>query len=307
MPESIINALTIDVEDYFHVNAFADRIPRGEWDCYPSRVVANTHRILRILEHSQVRATFFVLGWVADRFPGLVREIRKAGHEIGCHSYWHRLVYQLTPEEFRADLVRAGQAIQEVLGERLRAYRAPSFSITRKSLWALDVLLDEGYDRDSSVFPVRHDCYGIPDAPRSPHSIRRPRGTLVGFPPAVYRLWRFNLPVAGGGYFRLCPARWSLYWLRRISEESREPFMFYIHPWELDPDQPRLPGRLRSRFRHYQNLRSTEDKFRRLLEAFRWGTMHDALATSRSVLAEPWDAEPASRWNRVERARSVSG
>jgi polysaccharide deacetylase family protein (PEP-CTERM system associated) len=272
-----LNAFTVDVEDYFHVQAFAKTIDRSNWGEYSSRVVENTRAVLRLLEAAQVPATFFILGWVADRCPQLVREIHGAGHEIGCHSYWHRLIYEMTPEEFRDDLRQATESIGSLTGEPVTAFRAPCFSITRDSLWALDILAEEGYRYDSSIFPVYHDHYGIPNAQRFPHRIDSRAGTLSEFPPTVFRFWKFNLPVAGGGYFRLYPLSLSLYCLGRINRDLKQPFMFYIHPWELDPDQPRLAASLKSRFRHYQNLRTTAPKLERLLATFRFGTLTGSL------------------------------
>ncbi|HUG92487.1 MAG TPA: XrtA system polysaccharide deacetylase [Planctomycetaceae bacterium] len=274
----VTNAFTVDVEDYFQVQAFAGRIDRRTWDDYPSRVVPNTHRVLKLLETHQVRGTFFVLGWVAERFPELVRDIQRAGHEIGCHTYWHRLIYEQTPEEFRDDLRRATRTLADITGESIVAFRAPCFSIVEKSLWAVDVLIDEGYQYDSSVFPVRHDTYGMPGAYRWPHMLHRTHGTLVEFPPSVRRMWKFNVPVAGGGYFRLLPLGFTSRSIEQINHDQRHPFMFYIHPWELDPDQPRLPApSWRSRFRHYQNLGSTESKLDRLLAGHKFGTLTEAL------------------------------
>jgi polysaccharide deacetylase family protein (PEP-CTERM system associated) len=307
---AIVNALTVDVEDYYQVQSFA--IDPRRWDDYESRVVANTHRVLRLFDEHQVRATFFILGWVAERFPRLVRDIHASGHEIGCHSHRHRLIYEMTPDEFADDLARATSAVGTVTGEPVVAFRAPTFSITQKSLWALDVLIEQGYRYDSSVFPVYHDNYGIPGAPRFPYRIAKgdatgggekgtgafcaehPQGLagkrclspllapgLVEFPPSVYRFLGYNLPVSGGGYFRLYPTGLSTYCLRRINRRHGQPFMFYFHPWELDPDQPRLPGSLKSRFRHYQNLARTETKLRRLLATFPFGPMSQSLAASR--------------------------
>jgi len=272
-----LNAFTVDVEDYYQVSAFSEQVDPKTWDDYESRVVENTHRILRMLDDHDIQATFFVLGWVADRHPRLVRDIQMSGHEIGVHSFWHRCVYDMTPDEFREDLLQSVKVVEEITGEPVKAYRAPSFSITADSLWALDVLAECGIQYDSSIFPVYHDTYGIPSAERFPHRIEREAGTLWEFPPSVYPLWKFNLPVSGGGYFRLYPSRMSLQWLQRINNTEQQPFLFYIHPWELDPDQPRLPGSLKSRFRHYQNLRSTAPKLERLLSTFQFGTLSQAL------------------------------
>lgn len=282
LPDSaqLINAFTVDVEDYFQVTAFADRIRPSEWDHFESRVVPNTRRILRLLDAHQVRGTFFILGWVADRYPELVRDIQRAGHELGCHSYWHRLVYDLTPDEFRDDLRRARNAIEDITGEPVVAYRAPSFSITARSLWALDILIEEGVRFDSSIFPIYHDRYGIPNAERFPHVITRTTGELMEFPPSVYRLPKLNLPVGGGGYFRLYPTQLTCRCLSRINRIERQPFMFYIHPWEFDPDQPRLAASRRSRLRHYVNLTKTEQRTTRLLRQFRFGSLTEALSAS---------------------------
>ncbi|MCD4726621.1 MAG: polysaccharide deacetylase family protein, partial [Pirellulales bacterium] len=195
----MFNVFTVDVEDYFQVSAFEKHVRRDQWDQWESRVVSNTHHILQLLDRHHVRATFFVLGWVAQRHPRLVREIHACGHEIGSHGYWHRLVYQQTPEEFRTDLRRSRDALQETLGRPVTAYRAASFSITRQSLWALEILVEEGFLVDSSVFPIRHDRYGIPGAEPGPHRLETPAGSLWEFPPSVARLAGMNLPVGGGG------------------------------------------------------------------------------------------------------------
>lgn len=273
----ILNALTIDVEDYFHVTGFEKIVSRSDWDEFQPRVGPATRRILHILDQAKTRATFFVLGWVAERQPKLVRQIRDEGHEVGCHSFWHKLVYEQTPEEFRADLRRARSVIEDALGEPITSYRAPSFSITKDSLWALDILAEEGFTLDSSIYPTRHDRYGIPGSPLEPHVLERPTGKLWEFPPPVWRCFGYPLPVGGGGYFRLYP-----YWLTRRGLEavnaSGRPFAVYLHPWELDPQQPRLrPGRARS-FRHYVNLSKTEGRLLRLLREFKFSTMSDALA-----------------------------
>jgi polysaccharide deacetylase family protein (PEP-CTERM system associated) len=277
-PTAMVNALTVDVEDYYHVSAFEKCVDRAAWDGYESRVAASTGKILDCLAEAAVRGTFFILGWVAERQPGLVRAIQRAGHEIGCHGYWHRLIYRQTPEEFRADLRQARDVLQDITGRPVRAYRAPSFSITRRSLWALDILLEEGFTIDSSIYPTVHDRYGIAGAPALPHRIIRPAGELWEFPLAVYRRLGYPLPIGGGGYFRLYPYLFTRYGLRAINAEGR-PFVVYLHPWELDPDQPRLvPGRLRT-FRHYVNLRRTEKRLRALLGDFRFGTISEVLSS----------------------------
>jgi polysaccharide deacetylase family protein (PEP-CTERM system associated) len=271
----MLNAFTVDVEDYFHVSGFASRIRRSDWKDFPSRVVANTQRMLELLAAGEVRATFFVLGWVAHRYPQLVREIKAAGHDIGNHSYWHRLIYDLTPDTFRDDLLLANRVLEDITGEPVVAFRAPSFSITSSSLWALEILAAEGFRYDSSIFPIRHHRYGIPNAENLPHTLRLASADLYEFPPSVFQVGKIKLPM-GGGYFRLYPGWLTRHCLRRI-DAARRPVMFYIHPWELDPDQPRIRASQRSRFRHYLNLRRTEPRLRSLLRTLRFGSLCDAL------------------------------
>jgi polysaccharide deacetylase family protein (PEP-CTERM system associated) len=276
----VLNAFTVDVEDYFQVSAFERHVDRAQWQDFESRVVDNTLRLLRLLERRQVRGTFFVLGWVARRHPELIRAIHAANHELASHGYWHRLVYEQTPDEFRRDLLDSRTAIAEAAGVDVTIYRAPSFSITARSLWALDVLLEEGFTLDASVFPIRHDRYGLPEASRTLHRLATPAGEAIWeFPASTVRLAGLNLPVAGGGYFRLYPWRLTRRLLSRINDGERQPFVFYTHPWEIDPTQPRIAGPgLRSRFRHYVNLASTEDKLQRLLDAFEFTTLGDLLS-----------------------------
>lgn len=271
------HAFTVDVEDYYQVEAFSAHVPRSAWPDYESRVVPNTRRILRLLGESGVRGTFYVLGCVARQHPELVREIQRDGHEIGCHGYSHQSLYRMTPDEFREDLLLATEVLSDLVGERMTTFRAPNFSIRRDTLWGLEILADAGYVIDSSIFPVRHDRYGIPNSPREPH--RRPagRGSIWEFPPSVYRSNVGNLPIAGGGYFRLLPYAATEWCMRQTANRDGLPIMFYIHPWEVDPDQPRIKCSWKSRFRHYQNLRTTEWKLRRLVEAFRFGTVTEAL------------------------------
>lgn len=274
----ICNAFTVDVEDYYHVSNFEKHIDRADWQRHESRVVANTRRVLELLKKHDVRATFFVLGWVAEHFPDLVGEIRAAGHEIGSHGYWHRLIYQLTPEQFRHDLVRTRTILEGITEGPVVSYRAPSFSITNESLWALEILAEEGIRFDSSVFPVRHHRYGIPRANPAIHRVDTAAGPLWEFPASVLRIAGINLPVSGGGYFRLYPVTWSVHFLSKINRKHGRPFVFFIHPWELDPDQPRLGvGSRLARARHYLNLRSTEKKLNVLLEKFRFGRMCDVI------------------------------
>jgi polysaccharide deacetylase family protein (PEP-CTERM system associated) len=283
----VLNALTIDVEDYFQVSAFEGHVARHDWHHCESRVVENTRRLLHLLDERNVRATFFVLGWVAERFPQLVRDIHATGHEIGSHSYWHRLVYELTPDEFRSDLQKSRDVLEQIIGEPINAYRAPSFSITKNSFWALEILADEGFTIDSSIFPIYHDRYGIPDAQPGLHQIDTASGDLWEFPPAVVRKARLNIPVSGGGYFRLYPLPFTIRSLRSINQQLARPFVFYVHPWEIDPEQPRLrAGSWLARRRHYVNLRTTESKLRRLLASFRFGCLRDCIKQAQTEAAE---------------------
>jgi len=277
-----LNAFTVDVEDYFQVTAFEKEIARKDWGQFELRVVDNTLRLLELLSDYDVTGTFFVVGWIAERCPGLVTEIQSAGHEVASHSYWHRLVYQLTPAEFREDLVRSCQVLEEILGEPIRIYRAPSFSITERSLWALDIMAEAGIRVDSSIFPVYHDRYGMPDANPAIHALPTTSATIWECPPSVTRFMGMNWPISGGGYFRLYPESLNVRWLRRINEVDGRSFVFYVHPWEIDPGPPRLNvGSRISRFRHYLNLDSTERKLRRLLGEFRFGTLSEVLSKSR--------------------------
>jgi polysaccharide deacetylase family protein (PEP-CTERM system associated) len=267
----IVNAMSVDVEDYFQVSAFDGVVERHHWSSFESRVNRNTDRLLGMLAGAGVRGTFFVLGWVADRFPALVRRIAEAGHELASHGHSHRLVYDLTPREFRSDLGRARQAIESAAGVPVAGFRAPSFSITASSLWALDVLIDEGYVYDSSIFPIVRDRYGLPGAPRHRHEITRPAGSLWEIPPATVRRCGVTLPVAGGGYLRLFPYDWTRRAIRSINEREGQPAVVYLHPWEIDPDQPRIRASALGRFRHYVNLGRTEQRLRQLLADFRFG------------------------------------
>jgi polysaccharide deacetylase family protein (PEP-CTERM system associated) len=264
----VVNVFTIDVEDYYHVSGFAGIAPPERWPSFESRVDANTNRMLDLCAEAGVRGTFFVLGWVADRWPAMVRRIADEGHELASHSYWHRLVYDLTPETFREDLRRARAAIEQAAGVRVRGFRAPSYSITARSLWALDVLQDEGYEYDASIFPIRHDVYGIPDAPRHPHM----RNGLLEIPGTTALIGRTRIPV-GGGYFRLFPYSVTRWAIARVNRMEGKPAIFYLHPWEIDPEQPRLAGSWRSTLRHYNSLGRTELRLRRLLSDFRWDTV----------------------------------
>jgi polysaccharide deacetylase family protein (PEP-CTERM system associated) len=272
------NAMTIDVEDYFHVSAFASSIQPAQWDRYPCRVEANTRRLLDLFGARGIKATFFVLGWVAERYPSLVRAIAAQGHEVACHGYSHRLVYDQTPAEFRAETERAKRILEDQVQTPVLGYRAASYSITTKSLWALDILVELGFGYDSSIFPVRHDRYGIPGGSRQPYQRRTPSGqSLVEFPLTTVELGRYRLPVSGGGYFRLFPYFLSRMALASVNRREQRPFIFYLHPWEVDPDQPRVETGWLSRFRHYNNLERCEPRLRQLLADFEFGTVAEVL------------------------------
>jgi polysaccharide deacetylase family protein (PEP-CTERM system associated) len=276
----IVNAFTIDVEDYFQVAALAPAIPRASWSDQEYRVERNTERMLSLLAERGVRGTFFVLGWIAERSPALVKRIAAAGHEIACHGFSHELIYRQSENDFRAETTRAKRFLEDVIGAPVIGYRAASFSITRNSLWALDVLIDLGFQYDSSVFPIRHDRYGLPGAAREPGVIEAPsRRTLVEFPMSAASFAGVRVPVSGGGYFRLLPYWVTRAGLRQINDQAGQPFTFYLHPWEIDPDQPRVSASWLSRFRHYTNLDRCEARLRRLLSEFSFGTMRDVLET----------------------------
>lgn len=268
------NLLTIDIEDYYMVSAFADRISFENWRNYDSRVEKNTYRMLDLLEENNVKATFFVLGWVAERSPQLIKEIHNRGHELACHSYNHRLVYNMTPSEFREDTGRAKEILEQISGAAVTGYRAPSYSITKASLWALDILAELGFEYDSSIFPILHDRYGVSDAPRFRYKI--PDSEMVEYPISTSFFCGMKMPVSGGGYFRLFPYSFTKMLLNRINDKEKQPFVFYIHPWEIDPDQPRINNvGMISGLRHYNNLAKTQERFRRLLKDFSFAPIKD--------------------------------
>jgi len=333
----MLNALTIDVEDYFQVHAFSNVIRYEDWGNFESRVERNTDRILGILDdcrpaacalplgpdaspltpcalcHAPQRATFFVLGWIAERYPGLIREIRNRGHEVACHGYAHRLIYNQSREEFRDDVKKAKAILEDIIGNGVIGYRAPSYSITNRSLWALEILKEEGFLYDSSIFPIRHDVYGLSTAPRfpftiafngngkvdfsapsrpasyalrpepyalrlSPSALRLSPSALIEFPLSTLRFGGMNFPISGGGYFRLFPYEAVRRGLRRINEREGHPFIFYLHPWEFDPGQPRIRGvGVKSRFRHYLNLDKTEMRLKKMLRQFSFAPIHNIL------------------------------
>jgi len=271
------NALTVDVEDYFHVSAFAGVISQGDWDRHPLRVESNTQRLLDLFDENQVKATFFVLGWLAERTPGLVREISARGHEVACHGYSHQLVYNQDPGVFREETLRSKALLEDIVQSPVYGYRAASYSITGRSLWALDILVEAGFVYDSSIFPIHHDRYGMPGTPESPYYLKTPAGyTLMEFPLSTATLLGCRIPVAGGGYFRLYPYPLTQFGLSQINRKGK-PFIFYLHPWEIDPDQPRVSVGWVSRFRHYNNIEKCESRLRRLLNDFQFGTAFDVL------------------------------
>lgn len=267
------NALSIDLEDYFHLTAFSTHADPRAWDACASRLEHNTERTLELLDAHGCRATFFSLGWVAEKYPRLIRRISEAGHEIACHSHAHQFVYELSVAAFREDTRRAKRALEDASGAVVRGYRAPSFSITRGSLWALEVLAETGFAYDSSIFPVRHPNYGMPCAPRFPFRVRTSHGSLVEFPMATLALGSRRSPLGGGAYLRLLPYWFTRWGIRFVNEHERQPTCVYLHPWELDPDLPRLSGSLTSRIRTYVGLRSVEAKMHRLLSDFVFVTL----------------------------------
>lgn len=274
----VINAFTVDVEDYFHVAALSSVISRESWPTREYRVERNTEHLLDILAEKHVRGTFFVLGWVAERSHALLREIAAAGHEIACHGFSHELIYRQTPSEFREETRRAKRCLEDVVGQEVLGYRAASFSITRDSLWALDVLIDLGFEYDSSIYPIHHDHYGIPGASLELGKVEAPsRRTLVEFPMCVATLFGLRVPVSGGGYFRILPYWLTRAGLKQVNERARRPFPFYLHPWEVDPDQPRIKVDGLSHFRHYTNLGRCEERLRRVLGDFTFAPIRDVL------------------------------
>jgi polysaccharide deacetylase family protein (PEP-CTERM system associated) len=279
-----LNAITVDVEEHFQVSAFSSVVARQDWDSLASRVEANTERLLELFAETGTHATFFVLGWVGERHPALLRRIEAGGHEIACHGWAHALVYDQRPEEFRREVERAKHALEDGARQPVRGYRAASFSITRDSLWALDILAAAGFEYDSSIFPVVHDRYGVPGAPRGIHRLRTAGGrSILEVPPSTVRLGRLVLPVGGGGYLRLYPGAVTRWAVRRLNEVERMPVVVYVHPWEIDPGQPRIRAGLVNRFRHYRGLATTAGKLRDLLRRFSFGTIGELIASAERI------------------------
>ncbi len=268
---ALTNALTIDVEDYFQVSAFAPYIRRDEWDARECRIERNVGRVLELLAQRDVKATFFTLGWVAERYPQLVRDIVAGGHELASHGYGHERANELSRAAFTQDVTRAKSLLEDLGGAPVLGYRAPSFSIGNANLWAFDVLAAAGYRYSSSVYPIKHDHYGMPDSPRFAYRLGN---GLLEVPVTTLRLMNRNLPSSGGGYFRLLPYALSRWMLRRVNREDGEAAVFYFHPWEIDPGQPRIAGiDAKTRFRHYVNIERTEGRLQSLMQDFRWGRM----------------------------------
>jgi polysaccharide deacetylase family protein (PEP-CTERM system associated) len=327
MTTPVINALTIDVEDYFHIHALSAVIRPDDWDSFEPKVEQNTYRLLDLLdsvkvqnsefrtqnpESSRTRATFFVLGWVAERFPGLVKEINARGHEIACHGYGHQRIHTQTRQEFKEDARRAKEILENIIGNEVIGYRAPTYSINENTIWALEVLFELGFRYDSSIFPIKHDFYGLPEAPRFPFYIdftdgdilsqfQKPKylndmdfkvdshapGSFIEFPISTIRLFRRNLPCSGGGYFRLLPYWLTKWGFKSPNERNSNPKIFYIHPWELDPEIPRInEASGLSKFRTYVNLSKTEARFKRLLSEFKFAPLATLLKGARHKVKE---------------------
>lgn len=273
-----LNAFSVDVEDYFQVEAFAGIVHRSEWEQFEPRVELNTQRLLELLDRYDVKATFFVLGWVAERYPQLVRDVAAQGHEVSAHGYDHRPITEQTRDEFRDDVRRSKRVLEDIVGVEVPGYRAPTYSIVRDTLWALDVLQEEGYRYDSSIFPILHDRYGIPTANRFPAKVQTVEGaTLLEFPISTVRVLGANLPFVGGGYLRHYPLRFILWGMRRVNIIERQPVMLYVHPWEIDPGQPSFSASPLTRFRHYRNLDKTEGRLDVLLDRFHFTTVRKVL------------------------------
>lgn len=279
--QAITHAMTVDVEDYYHVAAFAKVIKPEDWDNWPSRVEANTHRLLQLFADADIKITFFILGWVAERYPQLVKTIRAQGHEIASHGYSHQLIYRQTPDVFRAETAKSKQILEDLGQAPVIGYRAASYSITHKSLWALDTLAELGFTWDSSIFPTRHDNYGIPGSPEEPYRIITTSGAiLTEFPLTTAKVLGQAIPAAGGGYFRQYPYALSRWLFERASHNQTKPQIFYLHPWEIDPDQPRVPdASWFSNFRHYTNLKRCLPRLERMIEDFQFGTISESLGS----------------------------
>jgi len=280
----ITNAFTVDVEDYYQVEAFSGHIQRNRWDDYASHVERNTDELLLIMDNKKVKGTFFTLGCVAEKHPSIVRKIVDQGHEIASHGYSHKLIYKQSHEEFKKETVKSKAILEDIAQTEVKGYRAATYSITRNSLWALDILVDAGFVYDSSIFPIRHDRYGIPDINPLPHRLKTPGGqSIIEFPITTLKTKLINLPVAGGGYFRLFPYSFSRWALGKVNQQKNE-FVFYIHPWEIDQFQPVIKGiNLITRFRHYNNINICKQRLERLLVDFKFGTLAAVLESKQLI------------------------
>ncbi|MEW8034637.1 MAG: XrtA system polysaccharide deacetylase [Candidatus Thiodiazotropha sp.] len=276
--DNVVNAITVDVEDYFQVSAFAKNIEKDNWCDYESRVERNTHKLLEIFAQYNTKGTFFVLGWIAERFPNLINEIEQAGHEIASHGYSHDLVYNQTIDKFREETGRTKEILENIINKPIYGYRAASYSIVKKSIWALDILTELGFTYDSSIFPIVHDRYGIPGAKTEPHVYKTEGGnSIIEFPISTVGLGKTRLPISGGGYFRLLPYWITRSGLNKINNKEKKPFIFYMHPWEIDTGQPRIKSNMLSEFRHYNNISKFDQRLRKLLQDFKFSTVSDVL------------------------------
>ncbi|MBV2121543.1 MAG: DUF3473 domain-containing protein [Candidatus Thiodiazotropha sp. (ex Ctena orbiculata)] len=273
-----INAITVDVEDYYQVSAFNKQVTKADWEGYESRIYDNTHRILKIFDDNSIKGTFFVLGWVAERNQKLITEISELGHEVACHGYSHDLVYNQTPDKFLEETRKSKAILEDIIGKPIKGYRAASYSITEKSLWALDILTECGFSYDSSIFPIMHDRYGIPGAKTMPHRLKTAKGNeIIEFPLSTVGIAKRRLPVSGGGYFRLFPYWLSKAGLNRVNRNDQMPFIFYMHPWEIDEGQPKIKSSRLSEFRHYNNIDKFESRLLKLVRDFEFSTVSDVL------------------------------
>ncbi|MEW8585653.1 MAG: XrtA system polysaccharide deacetylase [Candidatus Thiodiazotropha sp.] len=276
--DHVINAITVDVEDYYQVSAFAKNIEKNNWSDYESRVERNTHKLLEIFDQYNTKGTFFVLGWIAERFPNLINDIQQSGHEIASHGYSHDLVYNQTVDKFREETGRTKEILENIINKPIYGYRAASYSIVEKSIWALDVLTELGFTYDSSIFPIVHDRYGIPGAKTEPHVYKTESGnSIIEFPISTVGLGNTRLPISGGGYFRLLPYWVTRSGLNKINKKEKKPFIFYMHPWEIDTGQPRIKSNMLSEFRHYNNISKFDQRLRKLLQDFKFSTVSDVL------------------------------
>jgi len=276
----MVNALSVDVEEYFQVSAFEKVIDRQSWPDLESRLENSLHNILDLFDCYNVHATFFVLGWIAEQHRKLVREIHSRGHEIASHGHSHHLIYEHSRSHFEKDLEKSRKVLEDLIGEKIFGYRAPSYSITKENLWALDVLIEQGFLYDSSIFPIYHDRYGMPGSPRFPYAVRRKNGRIMEFPLSTIRLFGSNIPVAGGGYLRLLPLSFIRWGFRRINRKEGKPAVLYFHPWEIDPNQPRQRVNAFTHFRHYYNLNRMQNKIEQLLQEFTFTSISDLLENS---------------------------